>query len=185
MKKILLIVSAMAVSGLSFGQKAIYKDASAPVQQRVRDLISKMTLDEKVGQLNQVNGGVLTGPAVANDPGQQGKVKLLKEGKVGSFLNVVGAAQTKEVQRIAVEESRLGIPVLFGFDIIHGAKTIFPIPLAEASAWDTEGALKAAEIAAKEASSMGLHWTFAPMMDVSRDPRWGRVMEGSGEDPYL
>ena len=185
MKKILLIVSAMAVSGLSFGQKAIYKDASAPVQQRIRDLISRMTLDEKVGQLNQVNGGVLTGPAVANDPGQQGKVKLLKEGKVGSFLNVVGAAQTKEVQRIAVEESRLGIPVLFGFDIIHGAKTIFPIPLAEASAWDTEGAFKAAEIAAKEASSMGLHWTFAPMMDVSRDPRWGRVMEGSGEDPYL
>jgi beta-glucosidase len=184
MKRILTSISFLLLSVLAFAQVP-YKNSSLSDTERMKDLLGRMTIEEKVGQLNQVNGGVLTGPAVANDPGQQGKVQLLKEGMVGSFLNVVGAAQTKEVQRIAIEESRLGIPVLFAFDIIHGAKTVFPIPLAEACSWDLSGAKIAAEIAAKEASAMGLHWTFAPMMDVPRDPRWGRVMEGSGEDPYL
>lgn len=162
-----------------------YKNKSLPVEKRIEDLLSRMTLDEKVGQLNQVNGGVLTGPTVANDPGAQGKVKLLKDGMVGSFLNVIGAEQTLATQKIAVEETRLGIPLLFAYDVIHGYKTVFPIPLAEASSWDLGAAERAAVIAAKEASSAGLHWTFAPMMDMSRDPRWGRVMEGSGEDPYV
>jgi len=135
--------------------------------------------------LNQLNGGVLTGPTVANDPGAKGKVELLKQGKVGSFLNVVGTEQTYATQKIALENTRLGIPLLFGFDVIHGYKTIFPIPLAEACSWDLDAAYKSASIAAKEASVAGLHWTFAPMMDVSREPRLGRVMEGSGEEPYL
>jgi beta-glucosidase len=169
-----------------FAQKiAAYKNAALPIEKRVKDLMSKMTLEEKIGQLNQLNGGVMTGPQAVNDPGQQGKLKQLREGKIGSFLNVVGAAETKAVQKIAIEETRLGIPLLFAYDVIHGYKTIFPIPLAEACSWDMAMAEKTASIAADEASASGLHWTFAPMMDVSREPRWGRVMEGSGEDPYL
>jgi beta-glucosidase len=162
-----------------------YKNKSLPIETRVQDLLGRMTLEEKAGQLNQLSGGVLTGPQAANDPGQQGKLKELREGKVGSLLNVLGAQQTCAVQKIAVEESRLGIPVLFAYDVIHGYKTVFPIPLAEACTWEPGMAEKAASIAAKEASSAGLHWAFAPMMDLTRDPRWGRVMEGSGEDPLI
>jgi beta-glucosidase len=184
MKKITLTLSLALLAIVSFAQ-APYKNANLSDKARIADLLSKMTVEEKVGQLNQVNGGVLTGPSVANDPGAQGKVQLLKDGMVGSFLNVVGTEQTLATQKIAVEQTRLGIPLLFAFDVIHGYKTVFPIPLAEAASWDLAGAEKAASIAAKEASSAGLHWTFAPMMDVSREPRWGRVMEGSGEDPYL
>jgi beta-glucosidase len=110
---------------------------------------------------------------------------MVRKGQVGSMLNVSGTAETRVIQEIAVKESRLGIPVIFALDVIHGYKTIFPIPLADACAWDPELSRKAAEIAAKEASAEGLHWTFAPMVDISRDPRWGRVMEGAGEDPYL
>lgn len=165
--------------------KSDYKNPKIAIEKRVKSLLSIMTLDEKVGQLNQLNGGVMTGPQAANDPGQQGKIKELKAGKVGSFLNVVGAAETKAVQKIAVEETRLGIPLIFGYDAIHGYKTIFPIPLAEACSWDLSMAEKTAAINAKESAAAGLHWTFAPMMDISREPRWGRVMEGSGEDPYL
>jgi beta-glucosidase len=166
-------------------QQAPYKNAKLPLQTRVNDLLKRMTIEEKAGQLNQLNGGVLTGPQAANDAGQQAKVKLLKEGKLGSLLNVLGAAETKAVQKIAVEQTRLGIPLIFGYDVIHGYKTIFPIPLAEACSWEPAGAEKTAAVAANEASSAGLHWTFAPMMDVSREPRWGRVMEGSGEDTYI
>ncbi|SOE21798.1 beta-glucosidase [Spirosomataceae bacterium TFI 002] len=163
----------------------VYKNNNVPIADRVNDLLSRMTLEEKVGQLNQLNGGVMTGPAAANDEGAQGRLQLLKQGKVGSFLNVTGVEQTLAVQKIAVEESRLGIPVLFAFDVIHGYKTVFPIPLAEACSWDLEIAEQTAAVAAKEAAAAGLHWTFAPMMDMSRDPRWGRVMEGSGEDAYI
>ncbi|MCF8247598.1 MAG: beta-glucosidase BglX [Saprospiraceae bacterium] len=162
-----------------------YKNKSLPIETRVQDLLGRMTLEEKAGQLNQLNGGVLTGPQAANDPGQQGKLKLLRDGKIGSFLNVVGAAETKAVQKIAIEESRLGIPLLFAYDVIHGFKTVFPIPLAEACSWEPAMAEKASGIAANEAAAAGLHWTFAPMMDLTRDPRWGRVMEGSGEDPLI
>jgi beta-glucosidase len=184
MKKIILTLSFAFLALLSFAQTP-YKNTNLSDKARIADLLSRMTVEEKVGQLNQVNGGVLTGPSVANDPGAQGKVQLLKEGMVGSFLNVVGTEQTLATQKIAVEQTRLGIPLLFAFDVIHGYKTVFPIPLAEAASWDLEAAEKAASIAAKEASSAGLHWTFAPMMDMSREPRWGRVMEGSGEDTYL
>jgi beta-glucosidase len=183
--QITLIIS-FCLSNLLMAQKAApYKDAKLPIEKRVKDLLSRMTLDEKVGQLNQLNGGVMTGPQAAKEPGQLAKLQQMREGKVGSYLNVVGAAETKAVQKIAMEETRLGIPLLFGYDVIHGFKTVFPIPLAEACSWDLAMAEKTASIAAKEAASAGLHWTFAPMMDVSREPRWGRVMEGSGEDPYL
>ncbi|AWV99336.1 beta-glucosidase BglX [Arcticibacterium luteifluviistationis] len=184
MKKLTLSLSFALLAIASFAQSP-YKNASLSDEARIADLLSRMTVEEKVGQLNQVNGGVLTGPSVANDPGAQGKIQLLKDGMVGSFLNVVGTEQTLATQKIAVEQTRLGIPLLFAFDVIHGYKTVFPIPLAEAASWDLAAAEKSASIAAKEASSAGLHWTFAPMMDMSREPRWGRVMEGSGEDPYL
>ncbi|HUF04600.1 MAG TPA: beta-glucosidase BglX [Aridibacter sp.] len=162
-----------------------YKSRSIPIDARVKDLLSRMTLGEKVGQLNQLSGGVLTGPQAETDPGQKAKLELVRQGKIGSFLNVLGARETGAVQRVAVEESRLGIPLLFAFDVIHGYRTVFPIPLAESCTWDPEAAERAASIAAKEAASAGIHWTFAPMMDLTREPRWGRVMEGSGEDPYI
>jgi beta-glucosidase len=161
-----------------------YRDKKLPIEQRVADLLKRMTVEEKAGQLNQLNGGAFTGPA-ANDPGQKAKMDMVRKGQVGSMLNVSGTAETRVIQEIAVRESRLGIPAIFALDVIHGYKTIFPIPLADACAWDPELSRKAAEIAAKEASAEGLHWTFAPMVDISRDPRWGRVMEGAGEDPYL
>lgn len=163
----------------------VYKNPDLPIQDRIADLLGRMTLEEKVGQLHQLSGGVLTGPAAAGDAGQQAKLDLVRQGRIGSFLNVLGAKETAAVQRIAVEESRLGIPLLFAFDVIHGYRTVFPIPLAESCSWNPDGAELAASIAAKEAASAGLHWTFAPMMDVTREPRWGRVMEGSGEDPYI
>ncbi|MCU0643682.1 MAG: beta-glucosidase BglX [bacterium] len=132
-----------------------------------------MTLDEKIGQLHQVSG--------VSDLFQQ----QAREGKIGSFLNVRGATATNELQRIAVEESRLKIPLIFGLDVIHGYRTIFPIPLGEAASWDPELVERTSAMAAKEAAASGIHWTFAPMVDIARDPRWGRIAEGSGEDPYL
>lgn len=162
----------------------LYKNAKAPIEQRVKDLLQKMTVEEKAGQLNQLNGGIFTGPA-ANDPGQKAKIEKAKNGQVGSFLNVVGVTETKNIQKIVVEGSRLGIPILFGYDVIHGYRTVFPIPIAEAGSWDMAAIEKNATVHAKEAASAGVHWTFAPMVDISNDPRWGRVMEGAGEDPYL
>lgn len=188
MKKhiVLLLITFVMLTNVAFAQTApAYKNANLPINERVDDLLKQMTLAEKVGQLNQLSGGVLTGPAAAGDKGQQAKLDLVRQGKMGSFLNVLGAKETRNVQKIAVEESRLGIPLLFAFDVIHGYRTVFPIPLAESASWNPAGAELAASIAAKEAASAGLHWTFAPMMDISRDPRWGRVMEGAGEDPYL
>lgn len=159
-----------------------YQNAALPMEKRIKDLLSRMTLDEKVGQLNQLNGGAFTGPAL-NDAGQKEKMQLVKEGKVGSMLNVIGVADTRSIQQVAMQ-SRLGIPLLFAYDVIHGYKTIFPIPLAEACSWDIRQIERNASVAAKEASAAGLHWTFAPMCDISNDPRWGRVMEGAGEDPF-
>ena len=184
---VFLLTIFLLLPGMTMAQNGTpaYKNPRLPIDERVKDLLKRMTLEEKIGQLNQLSGGVLTGPAAAGDAGQQAKLEMVRQGKIGSFLNVLGAAETRAVQKIAVEESRLGIPLLFAFDVIHGYKTIFPIPLAEASSWDLSEAERAASIAAREASSAGLHWTFAPMMDVTREPRWGRVMEGSGEDPYL
>ncbi|BAX81042.1 beta-glucosidase BglX [Labilibaculum antarcticum] len=151
----------------------------------VEDLLSKMTLEEKIGQLNQrTSRWEMTGPAPKNNDSQD-QLEEIKQGKVGSMLNVTGADATREAQKLAVENSRLGIPMIFGYDVIHGYKTMFPIPLGDASSWDPEIVKLSAQVAAKEASAAGLQWTFAPMMDVGRDARWGRVMEGCGEDPYL
>lgn len=155
------------------------------IGEKVEALLAKMTLEEKIGQMNQYNGfWDATGPA-PEDGDAADKLTMLKEGKIGSLLNVVGVAQTKELQKIAVEETRLGIPLIIGYDVIHGFKTIFPIPLGESASWDLEAMRISAHIAAKETAASGIHWTFAPMIDISRDARWGRIMEGVGEDPYL
>ena len=142
-------------------------------EQSINDLLCQMTLSEKIGQMTQYGK--------INDR----EVELIKHGKVGSLLNVRGAKRCNEIQRIAVQESRLGIPLIFGDDVIHGYKTIFPIPLAESCSWDLDLYSKSAEISAKEAAASGIRWVFSPMVDVSRDARWGRVMEGPGEDTYL
>lgn len=127
----------------------------------------------------------MAGPIPENNEYVAQRAALLKNGGVGSMLNVVGAEATYEAPKLAVENSRLGIPLLFGFDVIHGFKTIFPIPLGEAASWDLDSIEQSARVAAIEASAAGVNWTFAPMVDVGRDPRWGRVMEGAEEDPYL
>ena len=151
----------------------------------ISNLISKMTIEEKAGQMNQYNGfWDATGQMPEGDY-QKKRYNELKNGLVGSMLNVIGVKEIRALQKIAVEETRLGIPLIFGHDVIHGYKTIFPIPLAESSSWDLELMENSARVAAREASADGLHWTFAPMVDISRDARWGRVMEGAGEDSYL
>ncbi len=156
-----------------------------PIEAKVDSLLSIMTLEEKIGQMNQYNGfWDLTGPEPEEGAAAK-KYEHLRKGWVGSMLNVRGVNNVKAVQKIAVEESRLGIPLIIGFDVIHGYKTISPIPLAESASWDMEAIRKSAEVAALEASAAGINWTFAPMVDVSRDARWGRVMEGAGEDPFL
>ncbi|HWV16606.1 MAG TPA: beta-glucosidase BglX [Cellvibrio sp.] len=147
----------------------------------IADLIGKMTLDEKLGQLNQLSGeGDVTGPTSNSD-----YISAIKAGHVGSMLNVFTAKYTNELQHLAVEKTRLGIPLLFGYDVVHGHRTIFPISLGEAASWDLSAIENAARVAAAEASAEGIHWTFAPMVDIARDPRWGRISEGAGEDPYL
>ena len=147
----------------------------------IDDLMSKMTVDEKIGQMNlPVAGDIVTGQAKSSNISER-----IQKGEVGGLFNLKGAAKIEEVQRIAVEQSRLGIPLLFGMDIIHGYETMFPIPLGLSCSWDMEAIELSARIAAQEASVDGICWTFSPMVDVSRDPRWGRVSEGSGEDPYL
>jgi len=152
---------------------------------KVDSVLQLMTLEEKIGQLNQYNGFYeITGPTPKEGQAVK-KYDDLKKGLVGSMLNVRGVKDVRTLQKIAVEQTRLGIPLLFGFDVIHGYKTISPIPLAEAASWDLDAIKKSAAIAAEEAAAVGLNWTFAPMVDVSRDARWGRVMEGAGEDSFL
>ncbi|HET7551125.1 MAG TPA: beta-glucosidase BglX [Gemmatimonadaceae bacterium] len=147
----------------------------------VDSVLALMTIEEKVGQLTQSSASeVSTGPRVSAADRAD-----IRAGKVGSFLGSYGAERTRELQRVAVEESRLGIPLLFAHDVIHGFRTIFPVPLAEAASFDPDAVERAARIAATEAAANGVQWTFAPMVDIARDPRWGRIVEGSGEDPYL
>lgn len=161
------------------------KQLDPVIESKITDLLSKMTLDEKMGQLNQFTSQwEMTGPAPKGTSEQQ-MLEMIKSGMVGSMLNVTGADATRKAQKLAVENSRLKIPMIFGYDVIHGYQTIFPIPLAEAASWEPELAGKSARIAAVETSASGIQWTFAPMVDVARDARWGRNMEGSGEDPYL
>jgi beta-glucosidase len=157
----------------------------APIDERVEALIERMTLEEKVGQLNQYSSTFdLTGPPPVWADGQQ-RYQKIRNGQVGSMLNVTGAETTCQAQRLAVENSRLGIPLIFGFDVVHGYRTMFPIPLGEAASWDLEAIELSARVAATEGAAAGLHWTFAPMVDIARDARWGRIMEGAGEDPFL
>nr|WP_315218342.1 beta-glucosidase BglX [uncultured Flavobacterium sp.] len=166
-------------------QNKSHLDKTKPTEERIDLLMKQMTLEEKVGQMNQYNGfWEVTGPAPKGGNAEL-KYKHLRDGWVGSMLSVRGVKQVRAVQKIAVEETRLGIPLIIGFDVIHGYKTLSPIPLAEAASWDLEAIKKSAQIAADEASASGINWTFAPMVDIYRDARWGRVMEGAGEDPYL
>ena len=142
-------------------------------EQRAQDLVTQMTLAEKIGQMTQVNGG---GHELYQD---------ISAGLVGSVLNEVNVETVNELQRIAMHESRLGIPLLIGRDVIHGFRTIFPIPLGQAASWDPAVVEQGAAVAAAEAASSGVNWTFAPMIDITRDPRWGRIAESLGEDPHL
>ncbi|MEN3326297.1 MAG: beta-glucosidase [Acidobacteriota bacterium] len=158
--------------------RAIYFDPSLPIEKRVDDLMSRMTEDEKIGQLNQLFFFTRFLKPEMIEPG-------LREGKIGSLLFVTDPATINRFQKIAVEQSRLKIPLLFGFDVIHGFRTIFPVPLALASSWDVDLVERVQTIAAREASATGIRWTFAPMLDIARDPRWGRIVEGAGEDPFL
>lgn len=148
----------------------------------INDLLSKMTLEEKIGQLNliSIDGSVMTGPATKSGTGER-----VAKGEVGALLNVMSPQKIRELQQVAVNESRLGIPLLFGMDVIHGYNTVFPIPLGMSATWNMESIEKMARISAVEASAQGVSWTFSPMVDISCDARWGRVAEGAGEDPYL
>lgn len=154
------------------------------IEKKVDSVLSMMTLEEKVGQMVQYNGSWdLTGPASNLDARQ--KEDNIKSGKVGSMLNVLSVDATRQAQELVMNNSRLKIPMMFGYDVIHGYKTIFPVPLGETASWDLEAMEESARIAALESVAHGVNWTFSPMIDVSRDARWGRIMEGSGEDPYL
>ena len=154
---------------------------SQSIEARITALMQQMTLEEKIGQLNQYTGRELTGPATAR---KNTLMASIRAGQVGSMLNVKGVADTRAIQAEALQ-ARLHIPLLFGLDVIHGYQTTFPIPLAEAASWDLTAIRQGAHVAAREAAASGIHWTFAPMVDIGRDPRWGRVMEGAGEDTYL
>ncbi|MEO7394956.1 MAG: glycoside hydrolase family 3 N-terminal domain-containing protein, partial [Chitinophagaceae bacterium] len=176
MKKTILVVS-LLISLISFSQNA----NETKMNTFVSALLKKMTLEEKIGQLNLPGSGdIVTGQASNSDIG-----KKIKEGNVGGLFNIKSVAKIKAVQKIAVEESRLKIPLLFGMDVIHGYETIFPIPLGLSCTWDMNLIERSAKIAASEASADGINWTFSPMVDISRDPRWGRVSEGNGEDAFL
>src|SRR2546423_4933484 len=152
---------------------AAQRSAAEP---KIDSLLARMTLEEKLGQLNQLS--------VDNQPSAE-QLDLVRKGLVGSLFNLTGAAATHAAQLVAVTDSRLHIPLIFGHDVIPGYRAIFPIPLGEAASWDPEAVQAAAHVAAAEAAAAGVHWTFAPMVDIARDPRWGRIAEGSGEDPYL
>jgi len=182
----LLVACAFALScGGAVRARAQEPAAAGPAVRRAVDaveaLLARMTLEEKLGQLAQWAGGTSnTGPSAA-----AGSEQDIRAGRVGSFLGLYGAETTHWLQHIAVDESRLHIPLLFAYDVIHGLRTVFPTPLAEAASWNTDLAQRTARAAAVEASAHGLHWTYAPMVDIARDPRWGRVVEGAGEDPFL
>ena len=157
------------------------EDERTDMNRYAAELMSRMTLQEKIGQLNLLTSGWdITGPTL-----REGYRQDVKAGNVGAIFNAHTAAYTRALQKLAVEETRLRIPLLFGYDVIHGYKTIFPISLGEAASWDLAAIENAARVAAVEASAAGVHWTFAPMVDIARDPRWGRISEGAGEDPYL
>lgn len=174
MKKLFLLLSLFITATMTFAQKK-------PMKEFVDELMAKMTIDEKIGQLNLLPGDDVTTGAVMESP----FAKLIANGQLGAMLNVKGVDKIKALQEIAVKKSRLGIPLLIGLDVIHGYETVLPIPLAQACSWDVKAIEDGARMAAKEASAVGINWTYSPMVDVAHDPRWGRVAEGYGEDPYL
>lgn len=181
--KIKLIILLTSFSLIGYSQKKATKNPAKikPKAEFIADLMSKMTIEEKIYQTVQfTSDGIVTGPKSGDN-----FITRIQQGKVGSLLNATGATATREIQRINLQHSRLKIPLLFGHDVIHGYKTIFPINLGMASSWEPKAVELAARVAATEASSGGVHWTFAPMVDVARDARWGRVSEGSGEDSFL
>ncbi|MFT4256625.1 MAG: glycoside hydrolase family 3 N-terminal domain-containing protein [Pseudoxanthomonas sp.] len=172
---------ALAIGLCASGMAGAQQDTNTDEDRFIEALLAKMTPEEKFGQLNQPPGpDANTGPKA-----EAAGMDAVRKGAVGSYLGVMGAERTCRYQRVAVEESRLGIPLLFGYDVIHGFRTIFPQPLGMAATFDPDAVERAARIAASEASAHGIHWTYAPMVDVARDPRWGRISEGAGEDPYL
>ncbi|MBL7732696.1 MAG: beta-glucosidase BglX [Chitinophagaceae bacterium] len=171
----------MSIFLLSLGKAKAQQTNDAKMKVFIDALMKKMTLEEKIGQLNLPGSGdIVTGQAKSSDIGRK-----IREGKVGGLFNIKSVAKIKDVQRVAVEESRLKIPLIFGMDVIHGYETVFPIPLGLSCSWDMEAVKRSAQIAAKESSADGICWTFSPMVDICRDPRWGRIAEGVGEDPYL
>ncbi len=176
MKRITLALGALLIAFTLSSSSA--RTPALDIEQKINELLAKMTLEEKLGQLQQLDGH-------ADGRYREEHIEMIRKGRLGSMLNVRGAKRINELQRVALEESRLKIPVLFAFDVIHGYRTIFPVPLAEAASWDPAAVEQAAAIAAAEASAAGIRWTFAPMVDIARDPRWGRIVEGAGEDPYL
>ena len=179
--KLLLLIVLTSISSFAQNKKGNKLTLVKSKPEFISELMSKMTVDEKIYQLVQfTSDGSITGPKTGDN-----FITRIQQGKVGSILNATGAKETREIQRINLENSRLKIPLLFGHDVIHGYKTIFPINLGMASSFEPKAVELAARIAATEASSAGVHWTFAPMVDIARDPRWGRVSEGSGEDSYL
>ena len=177
MKKNLLLCVTVFLSTVAFSQTS--KDVKK--HQFVNSLLAKMTLDEKLGQLNlPASSDFVTGAVSSSDIAQK-----VKEGKVGGVFNIRSVKKIKELQEFAVNNTRLHIPLLFGMDVIHGYKTTFPIPLGMSATWDMSLVERSAQIAASEASADGIQWTFSPMVDLTRDPRWGRVSEGNGEDAFL
>lgn len=178
---ILLGILFSSIVYLSAQSKMIYMDKNKTMEDRVQDLMSRMTIEEKIGQLNLPSeGDIITGLGDNSNI-----IAKIRKGQVGGMFNIKGVDKIRDIQRIAIEESRLKIPLLFGMDVIHGYETIFPIPLGLSCTWDMPLIEKSARIAAKEASADGICWTFSPMVDISRDPRWGRISEGNGEDPFL
>ena len=184
--KFLITILIMVVLSCNTNKKiAIEKTNKSSIDFKVDSVLTLMTLEEKIGQMNQYNGfWDVTGPT-PKDGAAAIKYDHIKKGFVGSMLNVIGVKNVKALQKIAIDESRLHIPILFGYDVVHGYQTISPIPLAESASWDLEAIKKSAQIAAEETSAVGVNWTFAPMVDITRDARWGRVMEGAGEDTFL
>src|SRR4051812_39757795 len=172
----------LTIVALSFLLHATAQTSNAKMKAYVANLLAKMTLDEKIGQLNLVTPGwgVPTGSVVS-----RGVEDNIRKGRVGGLFGIFGPDKIRQAQTLAVKESRLHIPLIFGLDVIHGHKTIFPIPLGLSCSWDTALIERSARIAAMEASADGLCWVYSPMVDIARDPRWGRIAEGSGEDPYL
>ena len=185
MRKLFLSTLSLVIGTVGLqAQNSAIKSSVKNVEAKVDSVLNMMTLEEKVGQMIQYNGSWdLTGPA--SETGNKQKEDRLKKGLVGSMLNVLSIEATEKAQKLNMENSRIKIPLIFGYDVIHGYKTIFPVPLAETASWDMEAAEESARIAALESVAQGVNWTFSPMIDVSRDARWGRIMEGSGEDPYL